>query len=69
MHLSPGTRLISGSWTLQELGVQPFSVHVNGGEGGLKGKRHRLREAALWADPPAYFEDPLGYIQASQSAL
>lgn len=47
------------------LGVDPFSVHVNYNEGGLRGKRHRMREAGLWMDPPAYFETFNGYVQVA----
>lgn len=52
---------------LQNYGVTPFSVHVNYNEGGLKGKRHRMREAGLWLDAPSYFESPNGFVQVGSS--
>ncbi len=29
---------------------------------GTPGKRHRMREALLWEDPPSYFDHPKGFI-------
>ena len=43
--------------------AQPYSVHVNMNEGSLKGKRHRLREAGLWLDPPSYYDSTTRFIQ------
>jgi arabinosyltransferase len=39
------------------MGVPPYVVHQTFQYGGVKGKRHRLREAVLWRDPPAYYRD------------
>lgn len=39
------------------MGVPPYIVHQTFQYGGVKGKRHRLREAMLWRDPPAYYSD------------
>lgn len=37
--------------------VKPYVVHQTFQFGGTKGKRHRLREAMLWNDDPAYYSD------------
>uniref|UniRef100_A0A061QQR3 Glycosyltransferase n=1 Tax=Tetraselmis sp. GSL018 TaxID=582737 RepID=A0A061QQR3_9CHLO len=36
--------------------VDPFVVHTTFQYGGPAGKRTRLRERGLWADPPGYFQ-------------
>lgn len=54
---------------LQVLEARPFFVHSNLNEAGQRGKRHRLREAGLWKDPPAYFDTPNGFVQASFFSL
>ena len=43
-------------------GVEPYSVHTTFQYGGAPGKRHRLREAMLWADPPAYYAPRAGVL-------
>lgn len=35
--------------------VKPYVVHTTFQYGGSAGKRHRLREAMLWVDPPEYY--------------
>ncbi|PSC68170.1 glycosyltransferase family 77 [Micractinium conductrix] len=35
--------------------VKPYVVHCTFQYGGSAGKRHRLREAMLWVDPPKYY--------------
>jgi hypothetical protein len=45
---------------LQGAGVIPYLVHTTFQFAGLEGKRHRLREAKLWADPPEYYNHPRG---------
>ena len=40
---------------MQVMEVRPFVVHQTFQYGGTKGKRHRLREAMLWYDPPDYY--------------
>lgn len=35
--------------------VPPYVVHTTFQFGGTPGKRHRLREALLWSDPPEYY--------------
>lgn len=39
----------------------PYMVHTTFQYGGAPGKRHRLREAMLWDDPPEYFA-PAGVL-------
>lgn len=39
------------------MGVPPYIVHQTFQYGGVKGKRHRLREAMLWRDPKAYYSE------------
>lgn len=34
-------------------------VHTTFQYGGSSGKRHRLREATLWVDPPEYYSGEL----------
>ena len=41
---------------MQVMEVKPYVVHQTFQYGGTKGKRHRLREARLWYDEPAYYE-------------
>mmetsp|Transcript_1565 Transcript_1565/g.3967 ORF Transcript_1565/g.3967 Transcript_1565/m.3967 type:complete len:521 (-) Transcript_1565:44-1606(-) len=45
----------------QRAGVQPYSIHTTYQYGGAPGKRHRLREAKVWIDPPAYY-NPSGLL-------
>lgn len=35
--------------------MKPYVVHCTFQYGGSAGKRHRLREAMLWVDPPEYY--------------
>lgn len=37
-------------------GVRPYAVHATWVFGGVDGKRARMRDMGLWADPPAYYE-------------
>lgn len=39
--------------------IQPYVVHATFQFSGTEGKRHRMREALLWQDPPDYY-DPAG---------
>jgi hypothetical protein len=43
-------------------GLDPYSVHTTFQYGGAPGKRHRLREAMLWDDAPAYYDPPGGVL-------
>jgi hypothetical protein len=45
----------------QVLGKRPYALHTDFLE-GTNGKRHRLREWSVWADPPAYYDPPQGLI-------
>jgi len=46
----------------ERLGWQPYSIHTTFQYGGAAGKRHRLREATVWHDPPAYYDPPGGLL-------
>ncbi|GMH44356.1 hypothetical protein BSKO_12290 [Bryopsis sp. KO-2023] len=46
----------------EKLGLEPYVVHTTHQFAGLTGKRHRLRDALLWNDPPEYFDSPDGFI-------
>eukprot|EP00897_Mesotaenium_endlicherianum_P005887 jgi/Mesen1/5326/ME000266S04511 len=54
-------------------GLKPFSVHTTFQYGGTAGKRHRLREAGLFLDPPPYYDPPGGllafWLHVSQDVL
>lgn len=55
-----GTNLwTSGKQELyKKLDLVPYAVHTTFQFGGTEGKRHRLREAKLFYDPPEYFDTP-----------
>jgi len=42
----------------QQLRLDPYAVHTTFQYGGTEGKRHRLREAMLFLDPPEYYNPP-----------
>ena len=42
--------------------LAPYSVHTTFQYSGAVGKMHRLREAKLWEDVPAYYDPPKGLI-------
>lgn len=44
------------------LGLKPYVVHATFQFSGTPGKRHRLREARLWNDPPKYYDPPNGVL-------
>ncbi|XP_078446080.1 arabinosyltransferase XEG113-like [Wolffia australiana] len=46
----------------EQLRLQPYSVHTSFELGGTPGKRHRLREALLFYDPPEYYNTPAGFL-------
>ena len=46
----------------QRLGWQPYSIHTTFQYGAAEGKRHRLREAMVWEDPPEYYDPPGGLL-------
>ncbi|XP_047338278.1 arabinosyltransferase XEG113 [Impatiens glandulifera] len=46
----------------QQLRLEPYAVHTTFQYGGTEGKRHRLREAMLFYDPPEYYDSPGGFL-------
>jgi len=40
----------------------PYVVHATFQFSGTEGKRHRMREAQLWVDPPHYYNRTNGYL-------
>ena len=46
----------------QRKGWQPYSIHTTYQYAAAAGKRHRLREARVWHDPPAYYDPPGGVL-------
>ncbi|KAJ1434121.1 Nucleotide-diphospho-sugar transferase [Sesbania bispinosa] len=46
----------------QQLRLEPYAVHTTFQYGGTEGKRHRLREAMLFHDPPEYYNPPGGFL-------
>lgn len=45
----------------QQLRLKPYAVHTTFQYAGTEGKRHRLREAMLFYDPPEYYDTPGSY--------
>jgi hypothetical protein len=45
----------------RKLDLEPYAVHTTFQFGGTEGKRHRLREAKLFFDPPEYYDSPGKY--------
>ncbi|CDP12730.1 unnamed protein product [Coffea canephora] len=46
----------------QQLRLEPYAVHTTFQFSGTEGKRHRLREATVFYDPPSYFDVPGGFL-------
>ncbi|KAI7994601.1 Arabinosyltransferase XEG113 [Camellia lanceoleosa] len=46
----------------QQLRLEPYAVHTTFQYGGTEGKRHRLREAMIFYDPPEYYDSPGGFL-------
>ncbi|XP_040989496.1 arabinosyltransferase XEG113-like isoform X2 [Juglans microcarpa x Juglans regia] len=46
----------------QQLRLQPYAVHTTFQYAGTEGKRHRLREAMVFYDPPEYYNSPGGFL-------
>ena len=44
------------------VGRDPYVIHATFQFSGTDGKRHRLREALVWADPPEYYDPPGGLL-------
>ncbi|KAL1552668.1 arabinosyltransferase XEG113-like protein [Salvia divinorum] len=46
----------------EQLRLEPYAVHTTFQYGGTEGKRHRLREAKVFYDPPEYYDTPGGFL-------
>ena len=46
----------------QRNGWKPYSIHTTYQYAAAAGKRHRLREARVWIDPPEYYNPPGGLL-------
>ena len=46
----------------QRMGWKPYSIHTTYQYAAAAGKRHRLREAGVWIDPPEYYDLPEGLL-------
>ncbi|XP_022140507.1 arabinosyltransferase XEG113 [Momordica charantia] len=51
----------------QQFRLEPYAVHTTFQYAGTEGKRHRLREAMVFYDPPEYFDAPGGYLSFKSS--
>ncbi|CAK7357272.1 unnamed protein product [Dovyalis caffra] len=51
----------------QQFRLEPYAVHTTFQYAGTEGKRHRLREAMVFYDPPEYYDAPGGYISFKPS--
>ncbi|XP_022937164.1 arabinosyltransferase XEG113-like [Cucurbita moschata] len=51
----------------QQFRLEPYAVHTTFQYAGTEGKRHRLREAMVFDDPPEYFDAPGGYLSFKPS--
>lgn len=46
----------------QQFRLEPYAVHTTFQYAGTEGKRHRLREAMVFYDPPEYYDSPGGFL-------
>lgn len=46
----------------QQFKLEPYAVHTTFQYAGTEGKRHRLREAMVFYDPPEYYNPPGGFL-------
>ncbi|XP_047974454.1 arabinosyltransferase XEG113-like [Salvia hispanica] len=46
----------------EQLRLEPYAVHTTFQFAGTEGKRHRLREAKVFYDPPEYYDAPGGFL-------
>ena len=46
----------------QRQGWEAYSIHTTYQYAAAAGKRHRLREAKVWIDPPQYYDPPQGLL-------
>ncbi|CAM8906592.1 unnamed protein product [Rhodiola kirilowii] len=51
----------------QQLRLEPYAVHTTFQYAGTDGKRHRLREAMVFNDPPEYYDSPGGFLSFKPS--
>ncbi|WJX94008.1 hypothetical protein P8452_75474 [Trifolium repens] len=51
----------------KQLRLEPYAVHTTFQYGGTEGKRHRLREAMFFLDPPEYYNPPGGLLSFKPS--
>ncbi|MBA0718509.1 hypothetical protein Golax_006256 [Gossypium laxum] len=48
----------------QQFRLQPYALHTTFQYAGTEGKRHRLREAMVFFDPPEYYDAPGNFVPA-----
>lgn len=46
----------------QQFRLEPYAIHTTYQFSGTEGKRHRLREAMVFYDPPEYYDFPGGFM-------
>ncbi|XP_021887596.1 arabinosyltransferase XEG113-like [Carica papaya] len=51
----------------QQLRLEPYAIHTTFQYAGTDGKRHRLREAMVFYDPPEYYDAPGGFLSFKPS--
>lgn len=51
----------------QQFRLEPYAVHTTFQYAGTEGKRHRLREAMVFYDPPEYYDSPGGFLSFKPS--
>nr|KJB25103.1 hypothetical protein B456_004G177500 [Gossypium raimondii] len=51
----------------EQLRLEPYALHTTFQYGGTEGKRHRLREAMVFYDPPEYYDAPGGFLSFKPS--
>ncbi|KAK9667670.1 hypothetical protein RND81_13G004000 [Saponaria officinalis] len=51
----------------QQFKLEPYAVHTTFQYAGTEGKRHRLREARVFYDPPEYYSSPRGFLSFKPS--
>lgn len=51
----------------EQLRLEPYAVHTTFQYAGTEGKRHRIREAMLFHDPPEYYDSSNGFLSFKPS--
>ncbi|XWS62279.1 hypothetical protein CRYUN_Cryun07bG0196600 [Craigia yunnanensis] len=51
----------------EQLRLEPYALHTTFQYAGTEGKRHRLREAMVFYDPPEYYDGPGGFLSFKPS--